>query len=541
MSARLLTRLLLGFGHTFAVREEEELTDGDLLWRFSHTRDEAAFATLMQRHGPLVLGVCRRVLHDPNDADDAFQATFFVLARKAGSVGQPDRLANWLYGVALRVARKARAASARRQAREQPMTDLPATDSSREADWNDLRQVLDDEVQQMPEKFRLPILLCHLQGRTREEAARQLGCSAGAVKGMLERGREELRSRLMRRGVTLSATALAGLLSENALSAAVPAALRDSTIKAALLFAARTGATAGSAAALAEGVLQAMWSSRMKVVAAVTLALAVVGTGAAALALGKRPGEPGASQKADPEPKTDQLAELLRRKAAARLDLVRTAYEGYWLGFQFGRVPEQTVNLWSRRWLQAQLDLGDRKADRDAALQAHLDRLKKIDEIARARLDLGNYTRREPSLQAQVDESKKQLEEMKTDAKPGSYESKLKEQFEDDWKAFRGQKSRDVEQICQASVRWLVKLQHILNRVVKDDPRPNARDLQAHLDRIKKVQAVVEVVLEAGRYSKLDLDTVKFYRLQAEEWLAKGKIFAAGVVDPGRRGDDSKP
>src|SRR5215470_14796497 len=100
MSARLLTRLLLGFGHTFAVREEGELTDGDLLWRFSHTRDETAFATLMQRHGPLVLGVCRRVLHDPNDADDAFQATFFVLARKAGSVSQPDRLASWLYGVA---------------------------------------------------------------------------------------------------------------------------------------------------------------------------------------------------------------------------------------------------------------------------------------------------------------------------------------------------------------------------------------------------------------------------------------------------------
>src|SRR5262245_12099539 len=100
-----------------------ESTDADLLRRFAHDRDETAFAALMRRHGPLVLGVCRRLLHDPNDADDAFQATFFVLARKAGAVGQPDRLANWLYGVALRVAQKARTAAARRQARQQQVTD----------------------------------------------------------------------------------------------------------------------------------------------------------------------------------------------------------------------------------------------------------------------------------------------------------------------------------------------------------------------------------------------------------------------------------
>src|SRR5262249_47063228 len=147
---------------------------------------------------------------------------------------------------------------------------------NREADWNDLRQVLDEEVQRLPEKLRLPVLLCYLEGRTREEAARQLGWSPGAVKGMLERGRERLRSRLTRRGVTLSATSLAGLLSENALSAAVPAALGDSTIKAALQFAAGKAVAVGGAAALAEGVLQAMWISRLKVAVAVLLALAVV-------------------------------------------------------------------------------------------------------------------------------------------------------------------------------------------------------------------------------------------------------------------------
>jgi RNA polymerase sigma factor (sigma-70 family) len=507
-----------------AGREAGELTDGDLLWRFCQDRDEAAFATLMQRHGPLVLGVCRRVLHDPNDADDAFQATFLVLARKAGSVGQPDRLANWLYGVALRVAHKARAAATRRQARQQQVKDMPAADSSREADWNDLRQVLDDEMQRLPEKFRQPILLCCLEGRTRQEAAQQLGWSEGAVKGMLERGRELLRSRLTRRGVTLSATALAGLLTENALSAAVPAALNDSTIKAALLFAAGTGATGCKAAALAEGVLQAMWISRMKVAVAVILALAVVASGAGVLALGGRPAEPEASKNASPAAKTDKKAELHRKRAAARLNLARTSYETSLLLFRFGRGPEQTVNLWSRRWLQAQLDLSDKKADRDAALKAHLDRLKKVDEFARARLDLGNDERRV----------------LRFKDKPGvnidankSLEAELEEEFQDAWKALRSGKT-SPEEVCHASVRWLMGLQ-LLRRWNKQKPQADPKDLQAHLDRVKKVEETAKVLEKAGRSTQLDSDTATFYRLQAEEWLAQGKTFGKDILEPDTR------
>jgi RNA polymerase sigma factor (sigma-70 family) len=526
---RLLTSWLRGFRRTIAVREASELTDGDLLRRFVHDRDEMAFATLMQRHGPLVLGVCRRVLHDPNDADDAFQATFFVLARKAGSVGQPDRLANWLYGVALRVARKARFAAARRRTGQQQVMDMPAAESSREADWNDLRQVLDDEVQRLPEKFRLPILLCYLEGRTREEAAKQLGWSAGAVKGMLERGRELLRSRLTRRGVTLSATSLAGLLSENALSAGVPAALSDSTIKAALLFAAGKVGAVGGAAALAEGVLQAMWISRLKVAVAVMLALVLAGTGAGVLALSSRPAEPEAPKKEDPAQKADEKAELLKRKATARLDLAKSTYEGYWLSFRLGRENEQTVNLWSRRWLQAQLDLSDKKVDRDAALQAHQDRLKKVDEIARARLTLGGSP--EPVQSA---------------------ENELKN-FESVWKQFEERKV-SPEQVCHASVRLLMAQQVFRKQIIKtlDVKDPNAKriidkvneesgfdlrvkksEFQAHLDRIKKVEAITKAREEAGAASGLDSDTATFYRLEAEEWLAQEKTFTEVVLTPG--------
>jgi RNA polymerase sigma factor (sigma-70 family) len=508
------------------VREASESTDGDLLRRFHHDRDEAAFATLMERHGPLVLGVCRRILNDPNDADDAFQGTFLVLARKAGSVAQPDRLASWLYGVAVRVARKARGAAARRRACQQQVTDMPDVESSHETDWNELRRVLDDEVQRLPEKFRLPILLCYLEGRTREEAARQLGWSAGAVKGMLERGRELLRSRLTRRGVTLSATTLAGFLSQNTLSAAVPAALSDSTIKAALLFAAGTGAAAGNVAALAEGVIQAMWISRTRSAVAVILVLFVLGTGVGVLALGGPRSAPEASKKEGPAAKTGEKAAARSKRAAARLNLAKSAYQIAWVRFRFGREPEQTVNLWSRRWLQAQLDLSDKKAARDAALRAHWDRLKKVDEVARARLDLGNDER--PVLKFK-DKPDVDVDERK------SIEIKLKEEFEGVWKAFRSEKAK-TEEVCHASVRWLMGLQ-LLRRWNKQKPQADPKDLQAHLERVKKVEASTKVLVEAGRRLQLDADTAAYYRLQAEEWLAEGKTFE-DVLDSGKGGKD---
>jgi RNA polymerase sigma factor (sigma-70 family) len=529
---RLLTNVLRAVRRTLGRRAANELTDEDLLERFAHDRDELAFATLMQRHGPLVLGVCRRVLHDPNDADDAFQATFFVLARKAGSIGQPDRLANWLYGVALRVARKAHAAAARRRALQQQVTDVPAAEPSREADWDDLRAVLDDEVQRLPEKFRLPILLCCLEGRTRDEAAQQLGWSAGAVKGMLERGRELLRSRLARRGVTLSALALAGLLSEKALSAAVPAALGESTIKAALLFAAGKAVPAGGAAALAEGVLRAMWISRLKVAVAV-VALVLLGTGAGALALGRPPREPDAPKKAEPAPKADEKADQLKRQATARLDLAKDAFELYWLRYQLGLESEQTVNLWSRRWLQAQLDTSDKKADKDAALGAHRKRLEKVDEIARARLDLGVSPR---PLQPVEEELK-------------NYDIVF-EQFMN--------REATTEQVCHSSARLLmahqvnrkallktldvkdVNAEPILDKVKQDlgiDLKDEKSEYQAHLDRLKKVEEITKARVEAGVSPAQDQDTATFYRLQAEEWLAQKKQFSKDVleVDPDRR------
>jgi RNA polymerase sigma factor (sigma-70 family) len=256
-----------------------EHTDTSLLERFATAKDPAAFARLVERHGPMVLAVCNRVLHDAHAAEDAFQATFLVLVRKAGSLGRPDRLGPWLYGVACRVAARARVEACKRRVRERPLTDVPAGDPADERVWHDLRPVLDEEVNRLPEKFRAAVVLCYLEGRTCEEAARALGCPRGTILSRLARARQRLRSRLLRRGVSLTAGALAALLSQKAAAAAVPAALAEATARAAPLFASGQalagGAISARAAALTKGELRAMFWTTWKSVAAVVLVLGV--------------------------------------------------------------------------------------------------------------------------------------------------------------------------------------------------------------------------------------------------------------------------
>src|SRR4051794_14651098 len=183
--------------------------DEELLRRFVAHRDDAAFAELVRRHGPVVLGVCRRVLGDAPDADDAFQAAFLVLARKAHRIARPDLLGNWLYGVAYRTALRARAVAARRRAREGRLVDVPAEDRPPAFVWADLRPVLDEEVNRLPDRYRATFVLCHVEGRTMAEAARLLGCPEGTVLSRLAWARGRLRSRLTRRGLAPAAGGLA--------------------------------------------------------------------------------------------------------------------------------------------------------------------------------------------------------------------------------------------------------------------------------------------------------------------------------------------
>ncbi len=231
----------------------------------------------------MVWGVCRRVLRNHHDAEDAFQATFLVLVRKAASIASRELLANWLYGVAHQTALKARATAAKRKGRERQVTDMPEPAVTEQDLWRDLQPLLDEELSRLPDKYRVVIVLCDLEGKTRKEAARQLGCPEGTVAGRLARARAMLAKRLAQRGVALSGGALAAVLSQNVASAGVPTAVVCSTIKAATLFAAGQVAAAGAisvkVAALTEGVLKAMFVNKLMKVTAVLLLLATAVAG----------------------------------------------------------------------------------------------------------------------------------------------------------------------------------------------------------------------------------------------------------------------
>lgn len=266
-----------------ALHDVAGTTDGQLLERFVKQRDAAAVAGLVRRHGPMVWGVCRRVLHNHQDAEDAFQAAFLVLVRRATSVVPREAVGNWLYGVAYQTALKARATIMRRKVREKQVEDMPEPTVDEQALWGELRPVLDQELSRLPDKYRVAVVLCDLEGKTRREVAGQLGLSEGTLSGRLTRGRAMLAKRLARRGLLITAVGLAGALAHNVASASVPTAVASSTIKAVSLFAAGQLATVGSVsvrvASLTEGVLRTMMLARVKQTALVLLILCVFGMG----------------------------------------------------------------------------------------------------------------------------------------------------------------------------------------------------------------------------------------------------------------------
>jgi RNA polymerase sigma factor (sigma-70 family) len=282
---------------TACAQDTEGQNDGQLLGRFLSRRDEAAFAVLLKRHGPMVLAVCRRILNNTADAEDAFQATFIVLVRRAASLTARAVLGDWLHGVARRTALNARRIAARRRAKEAAMA---RPEVQEEKVPNDRLAWLDEELARLPEKYRLPIVLCELEGRTRQEAAQRLQWPEGTVAGRLARGRELLAKRLVRHGLALSAGALP--------AADVPAALASSTIRAATLVAAgqaATGAIAASVAALAEGVVRNMVLTKVKMAAAVLLGAAVLAGGTTGLVVYRTQAEEPRAARQASEPKKD--------------------------------------------------------------------------------------------------------------------------------------------------------------------------------------------------------------------------------------------
>jgi RNA polymerase sigma factor (sigma-70 family) len=310
--------------HVRRLSDTAELTDGELLQLFAASRDEPAFEALMRRHGPLVFGLCRRLLGDGYIAEDVFQATFLVLARKAGSLRKPALLASWLYGVASRLALNERRKAQRRRRHEINRTDLPtdarphldcaaekqtmSTDPAGALGTAELLAALDEELARLPDKYRMPLLLCGVAGKKTGEAARDLGCPEATLKSRLRRGRELLHCRLARRGFALSAATLTTLLDTAPATSAVPAGLLTATARTALpFFAGRALGGTGSAVAvlLAQRLLRSLALQKFAFRLLAALSLALCGGAAALLTW---PGDANGPTKVTPSTGGDKAA-----------------------------------------------------------------------------------------------------------------------------------------------------------------------------------------------------------------------------------------
>jgi RNA polymerase sigma factor (sigma-70 family) len=246
-------------------------TDGQLLQGFIEHQDDASFAALVRRHGRMVWGVCRRVLGHAQDAEDAFQATFLVLVRKAASIVPREAVGNWLYGVAYHTALKARVLNLKRQGKEKQVSAVPEPHAVPADLWEELRPLLDQELSRLPDHYRSVIIHCDLEGKTRREVAQQLRIPEGTISSRLTTARRMLAKRLARRGLVVFSTGLAGVLAREAASACVPTALVRSTIEAASLYAAgptAAGTVSPPVAVLTEGVLRSMLLDKLKTAAA---------------------------------------------------------------------------------------------------------------------------------------------------------------------------------------------------------------------------------------------------------------------------------
>ncbi len=393
-------------GRIFRGETVSGLSEWQLLERYLERRDEAAFEALVSRHGPMVLGVCRRMLGDPADVEDAFQATFLVLVRRARQLGPRDAIGPWLYGVAARVALRARSQAARRRRYEPIALEYPAV--APVSGWidPDLGDVLDQELSRLPSKYRSPLVLCYLEGRTHEEAARELNWPVGTVKGRLARARDLMRTRLARRGLAPTAGVFAAITATDA-TALLERPLIERTVSSSLKIA--TGQSlaqvvSSSITSIVEGVLAAMILNKLKWTGLSILVAGFALTSAGVMARQDAPSKadpPPASVKAVPKPAAVEAASIpttvpraVYNEVASEsavdphqelVQAARSAYRDTWEAYRAGHASSEQVNHASQKWMDAQeMDLIDSEA-RFAAATAHLERMRDLLRMQPAR------------------------------------------------------------------------------------------------------------------------------------------------------------
>ncbi len=288
MTPRPISSCLAHFRRAALLNGETGPTDGQLLGEFVAQRDEAAFAALVKRHASMVFGVCRRLVGDVHVAEDAFQAVFIVLARRASSIRPREAIGNWLYGVAYRTALKARSMLARRRSREKQVVVMPHPEVLPQEVWHDVQAVLDVELNQLPDQLRLPVVLCDLEGRPQREVARQLKLPPATLANRLATARRRLADRLRKRGIALSGGALAATITSNSAHASVPATLISQVSDYARTIAAGAsvvGAVSTHAIQLSEGVMRMLFLTKLRKLTACAVAALVLACGFGAAAL----------------------------------------------------------------------------------------------------------------------------------------------------------------------------------------------------------------------------------------------------------------
>jgi RNA polymerase sigma factor (sigma-70 family) len=303
-----------------AAHANRESSDGDLVECFVRSRDEAAFTALIERHGPMVLGVCARLLPNRQDAEDACQATFLVLARKAASIRKQRSLGSWLHGVARRIAINLKREYSRRAARERATEKSIPKDPAADVSWREVQTVLDDELQRLPDHYRTPLILCYLECLTRDEAAKRLGVSISTLHGRLERARQRLRDSLVKRGLTLAAAMSAAALGDAATHAALAPTYVVSSTRAAVAFTARNSLAPGVVAprvlVLTQEVMKSMFRTKATCVTAIVLCagllVALVGDFLTSLSFAQEAGAK-TSKNAAPTAKGESDEEFIRR------------------------------------------------------------------------------------------------------------------------------------------------------------------------------------------------------------------------------------
>jgi RNA polymerase sigma factor (sigma-70 family) len=418
-------------GRIFRGEAVSGLSEWQLLERYLQGRDETAFEALVTRHGPMVLGVCRRMLEDQGDVEDAFQATFLVLVRRAGQLGPRDAIGPWLYGVAVRVSLRARSRAARRRRYEPIALELPAVAPRDAFSDPDLGEVLDQELSRLPSKYRFPMVLCYLGGRTHEEAAQHLNWPVGTVKGRLARARDLLRSRLTRRGLAPTAVVIAALRAPD-VQAALPRPLVEHTVRTSLKLAAghsTAQVVTASITSLVEGVLTAMILNQLKWAGLAALVSGLALTGAAVVAQKDAP-PPARQLPASPKPlagSADIKAETARESSAAPVaatpakenppaarssdpqqQLVqasRAAYQATWDAFRNGNASSEQVYGASRLWMDAGKLSASGPVAKVAAINEHLERMRDLLRVVGDRAHSPSKTSEGARIQAYVAEA----------------------------------------------------------------------------------------------------------------------------------------